>query len=282
MDKGILSLENISFSYSKYDKKVIDGLNLSIDKGEKIALLGRNGIGKSTLFSLATGLERPDEGKIYLNNKEIKYNKKDLRKLRKSVGLVFQDPETQFIAPTVEEEISFGPLNLGYSQEETRDIVDRVLGLMEIEDFRTRSTYSLSGGEKKLITIGSVMALDPEIILFDEPTAGLDNYNTARLLEWLKILEDQGLGLVISTHDIDFAYQWADRILILAGGRIGADGPTVKVMGEKDLMEENKLDSPHLFEFARILGLDKEGLYPKTLKELEEMTGQADLDGGNK
>ena len=224
-----LKLKNLYFKYPATDKFAIDGIDLEIKKGERLAVLGENGMGKSTLFFLSNGVYEPTEGDIFLNDRKLTRSKKDLMELRKSVGLVFQDPETQFIAPTVEEEISFGPINLGLTTSEVQEVVDEVIKTLDIERLRRKSLYALSGGEKKLVSIASVLALSPDIIIFDEPTSGLDYSNTQIYKSVLKKLYDKGLGLVMSIHDINFAWEWADRVVILNHGKIIADGSAVEI-----------------------------------------------------
>lgn len=272
MEDLTLKLDNLNFTYPLSDKKATDNLSLEIKKGEKVAIIGRNGMGKSTLFFLANGVLKPDSGKIFLGNNEIKHSKDDLKLLRKSVGLVFQDPDNQFVAPTVEEEISFGPLNLGYSQDETREIVDDILRLLKIENLRSRSTHSLSGGEKKIVSIGSVMALYPDFLIFDEPTAGLDNYNSKNLLKILDMLHDLGLGLIISTHEIDFAWEWSEKVIIIKDGKVAASGPTTEILTDIDLLNENKLDIPYIVEFTNFLKETHDiKTYPKNMEELKKI-----------
>ena len=272
MEDLTLKLDNLNFTYPLSDKKATDNLSLEIKKGEKVAIIGRNGMGKSTLFFLANGVLKPDSGKIFLGNNEIKHSKDDLKLLRKSVGLVFQDPDNQFVAPTVEEEISFGPLNLGYSQDETREIVDDILRLLKIENLRSRSTHSLSGGEKKIVSIGSVMALYPDFLIFDEPTAGLDNYNSKNLLKILDMLHDLGLGLIISTHEIDFAWEWSEKVIIIKDGKVAASGPTTEILTDIDLLNENKLNIPYIVEFTNLLKETHDiKTYPKNMEELKKL-----------
>ena len=272
MEDLTLKLDNLNFTYPLSDKKATDNLSLEIKRGEKVAIIGRNGMGKSTLFFLANGVIKPDSGKIFLGNNEIKHSKDDLKLLRESVGLVFQDPDNQFVAPTVEEEISFGPLNLGYSQDETREIVDDILRLLKIENLRSRSTHSLSGGEKKIVSIGSVMALYPDFLIFDETTAGLDNYNSKNLLKILDMLHDLGLGIIISTHEIDFAWEWSEKVIIIKDGKVAANGPTNEILTDIDLLNENKLNIPYIVEFTNLLKETHDiKTYPKNMEELKKL-----------
>lgn len=263
-----LKLKNLYFKYPATDKFAIDGIDLEIKKGERLAVLGENGMGKSTLFFLSNGVYEPTEGDIFLNDRKLTRSKKDLMELRKSVGLVFQDPETQFIAPTVEEEISFGPINLGLTTSEVQEVVDEVIKTLDIERLRRKSLYALSGGEKKLVSIASVLALSPDIIIFDEPTSGLDYSNTQIYKSVLKKLYDKGLGLVMSIHDINFAWEWADRVVILNHGKIIADGSAVEILSNEEILKKANLEKPDLVKFFELLQIEGEN-YPRSFEELK-------------
>ncbi|NLW42849.1 MAG: ABC transporter ATP-binding protein, partial [Tissierellia bacterium] len=244
-----LKLKNLYFKYSATDIFAINGINLEVNSGEKLAVLGENGMGKSTLFFLTNGVYEPTEGEIFLNDKKLTRSKKDLIELRKSVGLVFQDPETQFIAPTVEEEISFGPINLGMSPSHVQNVVDEVIEILDMERLRNKSLYTLSGGEKKLVSIASVLTMGPDIIIFDEPISGLDYSNIQTFKNVLEILYNKGIGLVISVHDINFAWEWADRVVILSDGKIIADGNAREILSNEEILKKASLEKPDLVKF---------------------------------
>lgn len=263
-----IQLKNIYYKYPSSEKNAIDGISLNIRSGEKIVVLGENGMGKSTLFYLLNGVFSPNSGEILLNGKTI--NKRKLFHLRESLGLVFQEPETQFIAPTVEEEISFGPLNQGKTQEEVRHIIDRVMELLNIKKLKEKSLYELSGGEKKLVSIASIVSMNPSIIVFDEPTAGLDQSNTKKFHEVLEILENNKLGLIISTHDINFAWEWSDRTVIIKNGKILADGETKDILINENILNSASLKKPDILKFCDLINL-KNGELPKNYKELSKI-----------
>lgn len=265
-----LKLKNLYFKYSATDIFAINGINLEVNSGEKLAVLGENGMGKSTLFFLTNGVYEPTEGEIFLNDKKLTRSKKDLIELRKSVGLVFQDPETQFIAPTVEEEISFGPINLGMSPSHVQNVVDEVIEILDMERLRNKSLYTLSGGEKKLVSIASVLTMGPDIIIFDEPISGLDYSNIQTFKNVLEILYNKGIGLVISVHDINFAWEWADRVVILSDGKIIADGNAREILSNEEILKKASLEKPDLVKFYDLLGLEGEK-YPRNFKELEKI-----------
>lgn len=272
MTETILELKNISYKYPGASDIALDDLSIKISSKEKISILGKNGMGKSTMFLISNGVIRPTKGSVYLNGASVSDKKADLFNLRKTIGLVFQDPDSQFIAPRVFEEISFGPLNAGKSQAEAKAIVEKIIGDLEISDLEEKSLYSLSGGEKKIVSIASVLALEPKIIFFDEPTAGLDNINTARFKSVIDGLYKRDIGLVISTHEVDFAWEWSERTIIIKDGKVFADGPSDMIMTDKDLMAEAELRRPYLVEFAeRVQKNSDEIIYPRSLEDLEKI-----------
>ncbi len=262
----ILELQQISFAYP-HGKKVLKDFSVSVAPGEKIAVLGRNGAGKSTFFQLCNGLLRPSEGAILYKGEPVKYDRKGLRRLRSGVGLVFQDPEVQLIAGTVEEEISFGPMNQKRSKEEVRTLVDTEIRRYGLEGYRKRAPQYLSGGEKKRVTLADLTVMEPEVLLLDEPTASLDPENVTRLYGILEDLSARGMAILISTHDVDFAYSWADRVLLLCDGSLEADEPAETVFDDTDRLAKCALEPPFLAEAARLLDLP---VRPRTRKELAD------------
>lgn len=264
-----VKLKNVFYKYPVSEKFALEDITLEFFSGENVVVLGENGMGKSTLFLTTNGVYKPTSGEISIGNHIIK-DKNDLTSLRKTVGLVFQDPETQFIAPTVEEEISFGPFNLGMNNEEVRSVVERVLDILDIQKLRKKSLYALSGGEKKLVSIASVLALDPKIIIFDEPTAGLDYSNIKLFKKVLEILKNRGIGLVISTHDINFAWEWAERVIILKDGKVLAEGDTISILSDEKILKESNLEKPDLLKFAELIKTEKD-IIPRNFTELENI-----------
>ncbi|NLD18020.1 MAG: ABC transporter ATP-binding protein [Tissierellia bacterium] len=264
-----VKLKNVFYKYPVSEKFALEDITLEFFSGENVVVLGENGMGKSTLFLTTNGVYKPTSGEISIGSHIIK-DKNDLTSLRKTVGLVFQDPETQFIAPTVEEEISFGPFNLGMNNEEVRSVVERVLDILDIQKLRKKSLYALSGGEKKLVSIASVLALDPKIIIFDEPTAGLDYSNIKLFKEVLEILKKRGIGLVISTHDINFAWEWAERVIILKDGKVLAEGDTISILSDEKILKESNLEKPDLLKFAELIKTEKD-IIPRNFTELENI-----------
>lgn len=245
MEEILLQVENLSYSYGTGNKALHD-VSLSVRKGEKIAVLGSNGAGKSTCFLNLNGVLMPDTGTIWYKGKEI--GKKDLNELRKKVGIVFQDADNQIIASTVSAEVSFGPMNLRLSKEEVKQRVEMALKSMNLMLFQDRPPHYLSGGEKKRVSIADIIAMEPEVIIFDEPTASLDPVNVEMLTQVLNEMTKMGKTLLISTHDVDFAYKWADRAVVFAGGTIIADGPVMDILASDPVLNQGNLRKPVLME----------------------------------
>lgn len=273
MRNEILSVKNLTYEYQP-GHPALDQISLSIGRGEKIAVMGSNGAGKSTFFLNLNGVLQPQKGEIYYQGKQV--GKKDLKELRRHVGFVFQDADNQIIAATVEAEIAFGPMNLKLPREEVQERVEQALDYMVLQKYRKRPPHYLSGGEKKRVSIADIIAMKSEVILFDEPTAALDPLSADMLEKVLADLCREGKTLLISTHDVDFAYRWADRIVVFDQGKILADGGTREVFLQQQLLEQAHLKKPELLAVYEILqrqGVIRAGSYPRTVDELAENMG---------
>lgn len=270
----VLRLCDVSFSYPGREP-ALRHVSLSIHEGEKIAVMGANGSGKSTFFLNLNGVLTPKEGKLYYRETEI--TRKNLNELRRRVGIIFQDADNQIIAPSVRAEISFGPMNLKLPREEVEKRVGKAMLDMKLEGFEDRPPHYLSGGEKKRVSIADIIAMEPDVFLFDEPTASLDPANAQQLESVLEMLAQRGKTLLISTHDVDFAYRWADRVIVFQKGTVRADGTPLFVFSQQELCRETNLKSPALFRVVRLLEqkhlLKEKGRAPKTLEELEQLLG---------
>ena len=214
----IINLTGLSFSYSA-DKPVLDHLSFHLHRGDRIGLVGPNGSGKTTLFHIILGLLKPYSGTVELFGRQAK-EEKDFREARKKIGLLFQDPDDQLFSPTVLEDVAFGPLNLGKSPEEARDIAMKTLARLDLSGFKDRITYKLSGGEKRLVSLATVLAMDPEVLLLDEPTNGLDEETEDKITNILKKLE---LSYIFISHNFDFLSKTTDRIYTISKGKISSD-----------------------------------------------------------
>lgn len=261
----VLRLENIKYSYDN-EKTALDGVSVSFGKGEKIAVLGQNGSGKSTLFLCCNMINSISEGEIYLKGKKLEKKKSHINELRKSVGIVFQNPNDQIIASNVYEEISFGPMNLSLTVEDVRERVEKAIEMMNLEDYRDRMTQYLSGGEQKRVTIADILAMYPDIMLFDEPMASLDMKSSRELEEVLNMLSENEIGIVVATHDVDFAWRWAERIIVINDGKIINDSTPEELFEKDDVIAAAELDVPILYKIGKKLNLNP---IPKTVDEIE-------------
>ncbi|EHQ91299.1 energy-coupling factor ABC transporter ATP-binding protein [Desulfosporosinus youngiae] len=247
MSKCILEVVNLEYSYPD-GTNALRKVNLPIIKGEKLAILGSNGAGKSTLFMQLNGTYRPDSGCIKYRGEEISYKNKALIELRKNVGIVFQDPDSQLFSASVYQDISFGPLNLGLSEEKVIERVERALVDTETKDLQDKPTHLLSYGQKKRVSIAGVLAMEPEVIIFDEPTAGMDPRHSQEFMQLLDKLSDQGKTMILSTHDVDLAYSWADRLVIMYRGEIIAQGLPGELFLQPEIVQRADLTIPWLIE----------------------------------
>ena len=268
----MLEVRDIKYSYNN-DYQALKGVSLKIEKGEMVALLGKNGAGKSTLFLHLNGIYEPDEGKVFIDGEELKYDKKSLLKFRQKVGIVFQNPDDQIFAPTVEEDVAFGPLNLGLSMEEVQDRVEEALERVGMSGFEKTAPHHLSGGQKKRVAIAGILAMKPEIMVLDEPTAGLDPQGVTNLVKLLKELNDEGITIVISTHEVDLVPDYANRVFVLVGGELIAEGTPKDIFSQPDILESANLKIPivtELFQQIEAEGFDMDNDYPLTVKEAKE------------
>jgi len=247
MSSIILEARDIRYRYPR-GLEAIQGISFHIRKGEKIALVGPNGAGKSTLMLMFNGMIRPDSGTLLFDNVPISYDKASLRMIRKRVGFVLQNPDRQIIAPTVYQDVAFGPVNLGYSEGEVRAAVGGALRYVGLGGFERRPPHQLSGGEKKRVAIAGVLAMDPDVLVFDEPTSGLDPSGSEDIMELLDELNSQGKTIIISTHDIELAYPWADRAILLLGGKILQEDIPDVAFGRPEYVRKAHLSMPTLLE----------------------------------
>jgi len=272
MGKLILKVEDLYYIYGN-GKSALDGVSVDIYEGEKIAVIGSNGSGKSTFFLNVDGVLTPEHGKIIYRDTVI--NKKNLNELRKNIGIVFQDADNQIIASTVRAEVAFGPMNLKLPKEEVLKRVEEALTYMNISELKDRPPHYLSGGEKKRVSIADIIAMKSEIIIFDEPTAALDPLNAQILEKVLLKLGCEGKTMLISTHDVDFAYRWAERVLVFCEGKIIADGTPLKIFQNKEILKQANLKQPTMLEVYELLVekhlLEDTKVYPKSTQEFKKI-----------
>lgn len=263
MSSIILEARNLSYRYPR-GMEAICGISFHIRKKEKIALVGPNGAGKSTLLMMFNGMIRPDSGFMLFDNQPILYDCTSLRILRKRVGFVLQNPDRQIIAPTVYQDVAFGPTNLGYSEDEVREAATRALHHVGLEGFERRPPHQLSGGEKKRVAIAGVLAMDPDVLVFDEPTSGLDPSGSEDIMELLDELNHDGKTIIISTHDVELAYPWADRVILMLGGKILQEDIPEVAFGNPESVRMAHLSVPTLLELH--MELQKRGFLPNGKK----------------
>ena len=211
----IINLKHIQFSYPG-GKVVLDHLDFRLYAGDRLGLIAPNGSGKTTFFHLIMGLNKPTSGKIELFGKPVS-TAKDFEEARRRIGLLFQDPDDQLFSPTVIEDVAFGPLNLGKSKQDALNIARRTLADLGLEAFEDRMTFKLSGGEKRLVSLATVLAMEPEVLLLDEPLTGLDSDTSSKLIE---IIGNLDLSFIIISHDVDFLLSVTDQICTLTHGQI--------------------------------------------------------------
>ena len=223
-------------------------MTLNIPFGKKCALIGQNGCGKTTLFLLANGLYKPNAGIIRWHGKPLHYNRKYLNNLRQEVGLIFQDPEQQLVASTIEEDISYGLCNLNLPDKEIQTRVEEILRELRLEELSQRPVHHLSLGQKKRVSIADVMVLRPKLLLLDEPTAYLDIKHTRQLIQTLDKIHQDGTTLLMSTHDLDLVYRWADWIFVMDNGQLIIEGEPDFIFAQGKLLEKLDLELPLIYQ----------------------------------
>ena len=254
---NFISLENVIFSYTddeneKSEKNAVDGVSLDIKKGEFVALLGHNGCGKSTIAKHLNAMLLPDSGRVLIDGDDTSDEVKTYD-IRKKVGLVLQNPDNQLVASIVEEDVAFGPENLGIPPQEIRERVDYALKAVGMYEYREHAPFKLSGGQKQRVAIAGILAMLPECIVLDEPTAMLDpNGRDEVLSTLLKLNKEKNITVVLITHYMDEAVL-ADRVVVMDSGKILTQGTPDKVFSQVELLKKHRLDVPQSTELANKL-----------------------------
>lgn len=273
----IIKAENLVFSYDDGQTKSLNGFSVEIERGKKVAVLGANGAGKSTFFLCLNGIHKPVSGTLFIDGKEVNYKKSELMELRRKVGIVFQDPDNQLFSASVFQEISFGALNTGMSEDEACKRVEDVIKVLEIEPFQHKPVHALSGGQKKQVSIADVVVMNPEVIILDEPASSLDPKHTEIVNGIIDMLSEKGITILISTHNVDYALEWADECIVIHEGRVLKQGNPLEILSDMDILEKTNLKKPAVLEMFHSLAekglLDKGLMPPKNLSELEEYIG---------
>lgn len=258
---SLIEFQNVSFSYGTDEGEergdVIENLNLNIEKGSFTAVLGHNGSGKSTLAKLTNGILFPQQGKVLVDGSETKPDD-SIFDIRKKVGMVFQNPDNQIVASIVEEDVAFGVENLGVPPQECRRRVDDAMKTVGIYEQRLKAPHKLSGGQKQRVAVAGIIAMKPECIVLDEPTAMLDPSGRAEVLETIKKLnKEDGITVVLITHYMDEAVQ-ADRVVVMDGGQIVMDDTPQNVFAKVDEVKSYGLDVPQATELVHRMKLKPE------------------------
>ena len=285
-ENWVIEAQDVSFTYEGNEEKALDGLELKIRRGSRVAFMGGNGSGKSTFFLCLNGIRKPDSGRICIDGKPIEYTRKGLLDVRGKVGIVFQEPDNQLFSASVYEEISFGILNLGADEETARREVDQVIGELEITPFKDRPAHALSGGQKKQVAIADILVMHPEVMILDEPAAALDPSHTRKVHQIVDRLTGKGITVLMATHDIDYAYRWADEIVLMHEGRVLRQGTPEAVCADRAALREAELEPPsvlRLWECLQDKGMiSRTDRHPRSTDELIRMLERDDTDVQNK
>ncbi len=234
----MIEFQNVSFAYEK-DRPVLRELSFRIEDGEAVGLIGANGAGKSTVMKLLLGLIAPTEGSVLVDG--IRVEKKSLPEIRRKLGFVLQNSDNQMFMPTVYEDMIFAPLNYGLSREEAERRVDTALERLGMQELKHRHNHRISGGEKRMAAIATILAMEPEAVLMDEPSSALDPCNRRRVINIIRELPQTKL---ITSHDLDMILDTCERVILLSGGRIVADGPADVILRDKALLEAHRMELP--------------------------------------
>jgi energy-coupling factor transport system ATP-binding protein len=262
-----LEVRDVSFRYPT-GVLALDGVSLMIGSGEAVALVGENGAGKTTLAKLLNGLLRPTAGRVLVDERDTRQHTP--AQLSRYVGFVFQNPDDQLFAQTVRDEVAFGPRNLRLSASEVQARVERALDDVELRTAADRHPYDLAAPERKLVALAAALAMQTPALVLDEPTIGQDAGGVERLGELVDRLHAEGRTLITITHDLDFCLERFERVVVLAGGRILADGPATDVLRQVDLLRQAQVEAPELVQLALGLGWDT---MPRTPDEFAVLSG---------
>ncbi len=266
----ILETQGLSYAYPD-GTLALEDIDIKIEQGKKIAFVGRNGSGKSTLFLALNGTHKPQNGQVLFHGKALTYDSKSLREVRKNVGIVFQNSDDQIFAPTVYQDVAFGPTNLGYPKDKVEKIVAETLEYVGLSHLKNRPPHNLSGGQKKRVAIAGIVAMDPEVIVLDEPLANLDPVGADEIMDLLNELNHFGKTIIISTHDVDLAYSWADYVFLMNDRKVISEGAPEKIFRQTENLKTASLRRPvtlEIYEEIKKRGLAKIKRCPKNIPDL--------------
>lgn len=253
MSDAVLKACDLHYFYQD-GTHALKGLNIEIKRGITTAILGGNGAGKSTLFLNLNGILKPSSGSILHNGRTVDYSRKDLKELRKSVGLVFQDPDSQLFSANVFQDVSFGVMNMKLPEQEVRRRVSEAMEKTGVESLKNKPTHNLSYGQKKRVAIAGILAMEPEVLVLDEPTAGLDPMGASEIMKLVKNASKQmNLSVVVATHDIDMVPLYCDYVYVMDDGKIISEGNPEKIFSNPDMLRKVNLRLPRIAHLMEIL-----------------------------
>ncbi len=269
----LLSFKDVEYTYPCSQRSAVQNLTLRIPQHQRCAVIGRNGCGKTTLFRLANGLYRPKHGIIEWQGKPLKYDRKSLNQLRQQVGLVFQNPEQQLVATTVEEDISYGLCNLGLPESEIAQRVQQTLLDFDLLSLADTPINYLSLGQKKRVSIADVMVLQPQLLLLDEPTAYLDPRQVQNFRQTLEKVHSRGTTILLATHNLDFVEAWADWVFVMDSGEIVLEGTPETVFSQSQQIQELGLGVPLIVTALKAIQdeLNLNQLTPLSAEQLQKI-----------
>ncbi|MDF2547795.1 MAG: energy-coupling factor transporter ATP-binding protein [Anaerosolibacter sp.] len=265
----IIETKDLEFSYPD-GTQALKKLSVALTKGKKIAIIGPNGAGKTTLFLCLNGVYIPKKGQVAYGGKMMNYTKKEIREMRKNIGIVFQDANVQLFSANVFQEVSFGPMNMGLSKDEVRKKVEEALEKTDLSHLRDKPIHFLSGGQKKRVSIADILAMDPEVIFLDEPTAFIDPKTSSELMAFFDQLNQEGKTIVLSTHDMDKVYPWADYIFVMVDGMIIGEGVPQELFRDEKILARAGLEKPWIIEAYEALIKDKPHLAGEEIPRTKE------------
>ena len=256
-----IDIQDLQFSYPA-GVHALRGISLIIESGEQVAIVGQNGAGKTTLVKHLNGLLQPTSGYVRIGDWDTREH--SVAKMARRVGYVFQNPDEQLFSKNVGTEVAFGPKNLGYSSEQVQAFVQDALGMTELSDKTETNPYDLSPTWRKMVALASVIAMDTDVVIFDEPTTGQDAANIARIANVIKLLRERGKTVITITHDIDFCAENFERVIAMSQGQVLLDGKANEVLGQEEILATTYVDPPQLTRLGKRLG------FKETVRNQEE------------
>jgi len=254
----LINFDSVSFAHQDH-RKVLDNINLTIERGELVAIVGGNGAGKTTLVKHVNGLLKPTTGTVTVDGVDTR--KKSIAELSRQVGIVFQNSDHQLFADTVENEIIFGLKNLNFSQATIEQRVEWALETFELQSYRNHSPMALSGGEKKRLCIALVLAWNPEVLILDEPTVGQDQLQKEKLTAMIRMLTSQHRTVIVVSHDMEFIWPLQPRMIVMSEGKVVGDGPCREVLANPRIIRTARLEMPQLCRLWQNLGLPTDHVF---------------------